>query len=83
MSVFNNPSIQSTFNKFDGESFRNLIGFGIYSSPNNVYYYVMDYRGNITYILNDEWKLISFKSFTEPAYMINIGNRLVNIMFGK
>ena len=76
MSVFNNPSIQSTINQLNGELFRNLIGFGIYSSPNNVYFYVMDYLANKTYILNDEWKLISFKSFTKPAYMINIGNSL-------
>ena len=47
----------------------------MYSSVNETYYYVMDWDGKV-HILNDEWKLISFKSFTNPAYMINIGNSL-------
>ena len=38
--------------------------------------YVMDYGANEVYILNDEWKFISFKSFSNPAYMISIGNSL-------
>ena len=76
MSVFNNPVIQSTFNQFNGESFGELHGFGMHSSSDTVYYYVMDYGANEVYILNDEWKFISFKSFSNPAYMISIGNSL-------
>ena len=48
----------------------------MYSSPTTTYYYVMDCGANKTYILNNEWKLITFKSFTRPYYMINIGNSL-------
>ena len=58
LSVFTNSSIQSTINQFNGNKFLTLVGFGIYSSPDTVYYYVMDWEANKVYILNDEW---SFK----------------------
>ena len=74
--MFNNPTIQSTIEKFNGDSFRRLSGFGMYSSSGIVYYYGMDCAANTTYILNDEWKLITFKSFLRPVYMISIGNSL-------
>ena len=74
--MFNNPTIQSTIEKFNGDSFRRLSGFGMYSSSGIVYYYGMDCAANTTYILNDEWKLITFKSFLRPIYMISIGNSL-------
>ena len=73
--MFNNPKIQSTIKEFNGESFGDLGGFGMYSSSYTVYYYLMDFDDNKTYILNDEWKYISFKIFNQPVYMINIGNR--------
>ena len=73
MNVFSNPSIQSTFNQINGRSFDNLVGFGIYSSSNTTYYYVMDYGANLAWILNDEWKFISVKSYSWVSYMISIG----------
>ena len=77
LNVFNNPIIQSTFNQLNGTLFAWLSGFGMYSSPNTTYYYVMDYGASTIYTLNDEWKFISFlKSFTGPFTMITIGNRL-------
>ena len=76
MSVFSNPTIQSTINEFNGTSFGGLVGFEIYSSSGNVYYNVMDYDAGKVYILNDEWKFISSKEFNRPYYMINIGNSL-------
>ena len=72
--MFTNSSIQSTINRFDGTSFINLKGFGIYSSSNTTYYYVMEYGANKVYIFNEEWKFISFKNFDNPNYMISIGN---------
>ena len=36
----------------------------------------MDSAANKTFILNDEWELISSKSFTYPLYMISIDNSL-------
>ena len=74
--MFNNPSIQSTILKFNGNQFSWLSGFGIYSSLNTSYYYAMDWDANELFILNDEWKLLSSKSFTHPAYMISINNSL-------
>jgi len=74
--VFSNPTIQSTINQLNGNSFGDIYGFGMYSSSGTVYYYVMDWGANKTYILNDQWSFISFKVFTTPAYMINIGNSL-------
>ena len=50
MSVFTNSSIQSTINQFNGNKFLTLVGFGIYSSPDTVYYYVMDWEANKVYI---------------------------------
>ena len=40
--MFSTPSIQSTFTAFNVNSFGGFFGFGIYSSPDTVYYYVMD-----------------------------------------
>ena len=74
--MFINKTIQSTFNDFDGNSFGWLVGFGMYSSLNTVYYYVMDWGANKVYILNDEWKLRSIKSLSHPSYMISIHNSL-------
>ena len=78
--MFTNPTIQSTFTAFDGTSFGALSGFEMYSSPNALYYYVMDYWNGV-YILNDQWSFISFKVFTNPYNMINIRNSLY--MTGK
>ena len=74
--MFSNSSIQSTIEGFNGDSFSYLVGFGMYSSSNTTYYYVMDYGASKIYILNDEWSFISAKTFTNPQYMINIGNSL-------
>ena len=74
--MFSNPTIQSTFNELNGNSFGWLFGFGMYSSPNTTYYYVMDPGSDRVYILNDEWKLTLFKAFSYPLYMITIGNSL-------
>ena len=74
--MFNNRTIKSTFDEFNGSSFAELFGFGIYSSSDTVFYYVINYGANKVYILNDEWELISFKTFFYPAYMISIGNSL-------
>ena len=48
----------------------------MYSSSGTVYYYVMDSGADKVFSLNDEWKFISLKVFTEPMYMINFGNNL-------
>ena len=48
----------------------------MYSSSNTVNYYVMNSGANKVYILNNEWKFISFKTFTDPQSMISIGNCL-------
>ena len=74
--MFTNSSIQSTINELNGTSFGVLFGFGMYSSFNTVYFYVMDYYTGKVYILNDEWKFISFKIFTRTAYMISIDSSL-------
>ena len=74
--MFCNPTIQSTIHELDGNLFVDLCGFGIYSSPDAVYYYLMDRGANEVYILNDEWKFIKSIYFTYPAYMISIGNSL-------
>ena len=76
MSVFDNPSIQSNITQLNGNSFDFLFGFGMYSSPNATYYYLMDYGANKVFILNDEWKFISSRYFSSPTNMINIGNSL-------
>ena len=76
MSVFNNPSIQSAFNRFDFYSFGRLVGFGMYSSLGTVYYYVMDSVYGRVYILNDQWEFISSKVFDDPCYMISIDSSL-------
>ena len=75
MSVFTNSAVQSSFTQFNGTSVGNIMGFGMYSSPSETYYYVMDYFG-IVYILNDDWQFISFKNFTNSLYMISINNSL-------
>ena len=74
--MFSNPNIQSNITQLNGTSFDALMGFGMYSSANATYYYVMDYWANKVFILNDEWSFISSKVFNYPAYMINIGNSL-------
>ena len=74
--MFTNPSVQSEISEFNGNSFCGLMGFGMFSSSGTVYYYLMDYDASKVYILDDEWKFISSKTFTKPAYMINIGNSL-------
>ena len=74
--MFSNETIQSTFNQLNGKSFDGLRGFGMYSSSNATFYYVMDPDANKTYILNDEWKFISFKIFDSPMYMMSINNSL-------
>ena len=71
--MLSHPTIQLTIDQFNGESFDQLFCFGMYSSINATYYYAMDYRANKVYTLNDEWKLVSFKTFTNPSYMINSG----------
>ena len=75
--MFTNPIIQSKINELNGTSFRGLWGFGMHSSSNTTYYYVIDGNGaGKVYIFSDEWKFISFKSFNAPSYMISIGNSL-------
>ena len=75
--MFSNQNIQSTIEwELNGNSFGYLVGFGIYSSSNTVYYYVMDDGDGKVYILNDDWSFISVKTFTNPAYMISIGSSL-------
>ena len=74
--MFNNSTIQSTFNQSNENLFGALLGFGMHSSLNTTYYYVMDSSANKVYILNDEWKFISFKSFKYPAYMVTIGTSI-------
>ena len=83
MSVYSNPTVQSTFNQLNGNSFGHLMGFGIYSSSNTIFYYAMDFNDGKVYILNDEWKFISSKSFTNPYNMISIGNSLYMTGWGK
>ena len=56
--MFSNPKIQSTFNEFNGKLFGWLFGFGMYSSFNTTFFYVMDFWADEVYILNDEWKFI-------------------------
>ena len=70
--MFSNPTIQSTFNQLNGNSFVLTHGFGMYHS---FYYYVMDFLKGV-HILNDEWKLITFKTFSFPVFMISVGNSL-------
>ena len=74
--MFSNSTVKSTINQLNGNSFDDLAGFGIYSSSNTVYYYLMHYGADKIYILNDEWKFVSFKTFSGPANMISIGNSL-------
>ena len=64
MSVFNNPTDQSTINELNRTLFGSLVGFGMFSSSNTTYYYVMDYEAGKVYILNDQWSFISFELFT-------------------
>ena len=74
--MFTNSSIESTFNQINGNSFRYLGGFGMYSSPDTVFYYIMDYWDDKVFILNDDLSFITSKSFYYPYYMISIGNSL-------
>ena len=75
MNVFLNTSLHLTILSFIGHNFTKIHGFGMYSSCNATYY-VMDYGANKVYILNDDWLFISFKSFTQPAFMITVGSCL-------
>ena len=79
MSVFSNPTIQSTITQLNGTSFGGLNGFGMYSSSTKAFNYLMDYVYGIVYILNDEWSFISFKTFRNPYNMISIDNGLYMI----
>ena len=74
--MFTNPSYQSAITQLNGNSFGQVVGFGMYSSNNTTYYYVMEYSYGKVYTLNDQWSFISFKVFTNPCFMINIGNSL-------
>ena len=74
--MFNNPIIESTLNQLNGTSFSLLGGFGMYSSSDTVYYYVMDLGAWKVYNLNDEWEFITFKTFTYPIKMISISSAL-------
>ena len=73
--MFTNSTIQSNITQLNGTSFGWLVGFGMYSSSNTTYYYVLDYWNGV-YILNDQWSFISFKVFTNPAFMISIDKSL-------
>ena len=52
--MFSKPIIQSTIIELNGTSFDKLVGFGMYSSPDTVYYYVMDWGASKVFILNDQ-----------------------------
>ena len=77
--MFTNPNIQSTIYEFNGTSFCWLFGFGMYSSFDIVYYYIMDYGASKVFILSDEWSFIASKSSDYPTYMISIDNSLYMI----
>ena len=70
--MFTNPNIQSNITQLNGNSFGELCGFGMYSSPGTIYFYVMDFGAYTVYILNDQWSFISTKVFTNPKFMISI-----------
>ena len=76
LSVFNNQTIQSTIQELNGKKLNHLCGFGMYSSFDIIFYYVIDSYNNSVYILNDEWNFISFKTFSSPRNMISNGNSL-------
>ena len=48
--MLSNPIIQSTLNQFNGKSFGDLVGFGMYSSPDNVFYIMLWNIGMIKFI---------------------------------
>ena len=75
--MFTNPSIQSTITEFNRWSY-DFHGFGMFSASNKTNYYVTQnsYTGGVVNILDDEWKFISYKKFSDPRYMITIGNSL-------
>ena len=74
--MFSNPTIQSTINQLNGASFGHLVGFGMYSSNNTTYYYLIDLAAQKVFILNDQWSFISYKYFGTPHYIISIDNSL-------
>ena len=74
-NVFTNSKIQSNITQLNGNSFNWLYGFGFYLSSNSSYY-LMDSGASLVYVLNDNWKLVSNKTFAYPAYMITIGTSL-------
>ena len=74
--MFVNATIQSNITQLNGGSFTSIFGFGMMSSSINYSYYVTDFAANKVYILNDNWSFVSFKTFTNPAYMITVENSL-------
>ena len=74
--MFSNPTVQSTFNQLNGNSFGGLYGFEMYSILNIFFYYVMDWGANKVFILNDQCSFIASKSFYYPSYMISMDNSL-------
>ena len=50
MSVFSNPSIQSTITKLNGNSFCGLMWFEMFLFSNTTYYHVMDWDANKVFI---------------------------------
>jgi hypothetical protein len=55
--------------------FNSILGFG-FSFSCNASYYVIDHGASRAYILNDDWSYVSYKNFTNPAYMISIGSSI-------
>ena len=74
LEVFDCFSLKLNISSFNVPLTRTL-GFGMMIDF-NVTYYVADFRGNTIFILNDEWKYLTSKSFSNPAYMITIDNNL-------
>ena len=70
--MFDNLTIQSVFNQFNGEFFAWLVGFGMMNSS----FYVIDHSGHKVSKLDDNWSFISSKTFTYPIYMITVENSL-------
>ena len=75
MDIFNNYTLRTTIKSFNGSSFLNLCGFGMFNSVNTSYY-IADYSNNRVYKLSDTWEYVSFKYFREPTYIRAISNVL-------
>ena len=56
-------TILSTFTEFNGNSFGDIVGFGMICLSFNTSYFVMDRFTDKVYILNDNWSLVSFAAF--------------------